>query len=346
MTDDVASPAGASPAGASPAGASPAGASPAGASPAGASPAGESQMADKIQSAVSKESDTDSPIILPSPPPVVDQVSDDKSGIAKPGIDEPVVVEPMVPLSKPLTDEEKRSVVDDFVTPNQVAADAFAAPPSAKQISGRNLWVDRENSRVYADGYVAMRDGPLEMFACSYGTKEHESIVSVIAKASEVHAGLLAVGAQQGEPVRVFPEYKAATGQAIRIWVTYRDTDGKFQVVDARQWIRTDDAVMDVDWVFAGSKIWEDPETGDRYYTADGGDMICVSNFSTAMLDVPVESSAQADMLMYEPNTPLIPVDGTAVRLVLQPIGDDGATEPPGEEMLPTKPKDEPAGGQ
>ena len=43
-------------------------------------------------------------------------------------------------------------------------------------------------------GKICLRQGLLEMFACPEGTKEHESIVSVNAKAQTVHTALLAVG--------------------------------------------------------------------------------------------------------------------------------------------------------
>ena len=54
-----------------------------------------------------------------------------------------------------------------------------------------------------------MREGPLEMFACPSGTKEHESVVAVLSKSREIHAALLAIGAQVRQarplPARVRP---------------------------------------------------------------------------------------------------------------------------------------------
>lgn len=228
--------------------------------------------------------------------------------------------------------------VTQFKTPSEIAATAFEPPPSSKFISQRNLWIDREAKRVYLDGYVAMREGPLEMFACPAGTKEHESIVATIAKASEIHAALLAIGATKGTPVRVIPEYLPATGQRIRVWVAYRDEDGTFQCTDARQWIEDRQGnVMDIDWVFAGSNVWTDPVDGVTYYQADGGDLICVSNFSTAMMDIPVASSADASDLLYRPKTDAIAAQGTPVRLILEPIEIPPASPPtmPGGDVIP-----------
>jgi len=71
--------------------------------------------------------------------------------------------------------------------------------------------------------------------------------------------------------------------------------------------------------LFAGSGIWKDEETGETGYKADSGDFICVSNFETAALDLPIPSSADKGHLLYEAFTEHIPPKGTPVRLVLLP---------------------------
>jgi hypothetical protein len=235
----------------------------------------------------------------------------------------------------------------EYVSPEQLVRNAFAAPPAAKPLSKRALWVDRTTQRVFVDGYVAMRDGPLEMFACPFGTKEHESIVATLARSSEVHAALLAVGARSGTPVEYLPKFVPATGQRIRLWVCYRDAQDKFQAVDARRWVQKTgtEEQLESDWVFAGSGFWKDPVDGKEHYRADGGDMICVSNFNTAMMDVPIASSAEADQLQFSPFTARIPARGTPVRLVLVPIPipsdrpDEAPKldpdQPPSEAILP-----------
>lgn len=220
------------------------------------------------------------------------------------------------------SDEDDYESFDDYVPPSTIVRKTLAPPPGAQQLSTNHLWVDREQARVYIDGYVTMREGPLEMFACSVGTKEHESIVATLAPSREVHAALLLVGAKAGTPVSFLPRFVPATGQRIRVWVCYYDEDGDFQVSDARRWVRKDGTENDLkeDWVFGGSSFWKDPADGREYYQADGGDMICVSNFSTAMMDLPIASSAEAADLLYTPYTDRIPDQVTPVRLVLVPI--------------------------
>jgi hypothetical protein len=72
-------------------------------------------------------------------------------------------------------------------------------------------------------------------------------------------------------------------------------------------------------WVFAGSGFWKDPETGKEYYMAEAGDLICVSNFTTATLDVPIESTQANEGLKFEANPDKVPALGTPVRIVLTP---------------------------
>lgn len=260
-------------------------------------------------------------------------------------------------------------------------ADTYDAPPGAKQLGKQpDLWVDIKAKRVYVDGYVSMQRGPLEMLACPVGTKEHESVVAVFAKSSEVHAALLAIGAESGKPVQWDPEYAPPTGQTIQVWIVWRpglppvapENTGSaedseetqieeepnphspeyqfvpsedFKVVDARAWVRNMKTQTELSepWVFAGSEFWSDPEDGVEYYSADAGDMICVSNFRSAMLDVPFRSSADTGSLLFEPFTQRVPQRGTPVRLVLvpQPIvepaeEDESASDAaPDESILP-----------
>ena len=185
-----------------------------------------------------------------------------------------------------------------------------------------NLWIDVENKWVILDGEVCMRKGPpLELFACLKNTKEHESIVSVEVKAYQVHAALLSVGAKPGKAVRYQPKYLPATGPEIEILVLWTDTAGKRHKQRAQEWVRDIKTLkpMSHPWVFAGSGFWVDEMTGSKTYLAEGGELICVSNFPSAMLDLPIESSQSNDALTFEALTENIPPEGTKVRLVLMP---------------------------
>ena len=64
---------------------------------------------------------------------------------------------------------------------------------------------------------------------------------------------------------------------------------------------------MEHDWVFAGSGFWQDDVSGERYYLAENGELICVSNFASALLDLPIVSPRDNAELLFEANTDNIP---------------------------------------
>ncbi|HMO84985.1 MAG TPA: YdjY domain-containing protein [Lacipirellulaceae bacterium] len=196
------------------------------------------------------------------------------------------------------------------------------APEGAQRLPEPDqVWIDRDNQSVLVDGYVSLRRGYLEMFACLEGTKEHESVVAVQSRAATVHAALLAVGAVQGRPVQYRPEFAPPTGSVIAVEVRWLDDQGQWQSARAQDWVqdvRTKEP-MSQSWVFAGSGFWTDEATGNQFYMAEQGDFICVSNFTSATLDVPIESSQANDGLLFEARTAAIPDLGTRVRLVLTP---------------------------
>ena len=66
------------------------------------------------------------------------------------------------------------------------------------------LTINLEEKSVDVDATVCLRTGFLELVACTKGSKEHESIISVDAKPSHIHAALLLLGAKPGNPGRTF----------------------------------------------------------------------------------------------------------------------------------------------
>ena len=150
-------------------------------------------------------------------------------------------------------------------------------------------------------------------------TKEHEAIVATNASAKLVHAALLAIGLDPGRPVAFVPDYRAAEGPPVSIRMRWHDADGNAQECRAQEWIRNaaTGAALDADWVFAGSEFWKDPADGREYYQADGGDLVCVSNFPTATLDLPIESSQSNDALLFDVFEGRVPPPGTAVEMIL-----------------------------
>ena len=211
------------------------------------------------------------------------------------------------PETTPIVDKEQQSIeiADDW-----------------KRLGKNQIWINETNKKVMVRGSICLTEGPLEMFACPLQTKEHESIVAVEAKSSEIHACLVALGYEPGNPVQWQPDFKPAKGPSIQIEVRWKaDGDENEKGVDAKTMVRKSgtEETMDTDWVFGGSEIFVDRVDGRKIYYADSGEMICLSNFPTAMMDVPIKSSDSAEGLLFEANTKAIPPKNTQVYLIMTP---------------------------
>jgi hypothetical protein len=210
---------------------------------------------------------------------------------------------------------------DEPEVPNSAAATGDEENKPALHELAPKLWIDKARKRVVMVGKVCLQQGQLEMFACPKDTKEHESILSVPVEAFKVHAALLAIGAEPGKPVQFVPEYRPATGTEIDVSLYWTDESGKRRGAWAQDWVQDSRSgkALKQPWVFAGSVFWVDEQTGKRDYLANHGELICVSNFSSAMLDLPVESSDKAGQLLFNAYTKRIPPLDTPVTIVLTP---------------------------
>jgi hypothetical protein len=197
------------------------------------------------------------------------------------------------------------------------------AAPAKKVEIGKNVFLEVQGAkrRVLVNAYVVQRQARLEQLLCRKLTKEHEAVLAADMDARHIHAALIAAGAEPGSPVQYQP-YRAARGTRIKVQIQYQDK-GKTVTLPAQKWVRHVKTHKDLeyDWVFAGSRLLPPPEKGlPPAYEANIGDVICVSNFDTALLDLPVASSKDNDDLEYEAATERIPALGTPVVLILEPV--------------------------
>jgi|GEM_PF-802708 len=230
--------------------------------------------------------------------------------------DEPAT--PAVAKAKPLTPQEASAKES---APRLDLPDAKEPEGIRRLLPKGNVWIDPKNQRVLMVGEVCLREGQLEMFACLKGTKEHEAIVAVPTKAFVVHAALMALGAEPGGAAKFVPKYSPAAGPRVDVTLFWTDAQGKRHQAAAQDWIRnsrTEKPMTDY-WVFGGSDFYVDEEAGQRYYRAEDGDFICISNFNSAMLDLPIESSQSNEALLFQALTASIPPVGTKVTLALTP---------------------------
>jgi hypothetical protein len=223
---------------------------------------------------------------------------------------------PEGPAAETPAPAEKRLEISDKPAPDR-------KDPNLKRMSPNyDVWIDNKNKCVVLEGTICRTEGELEMFACTRRTKEHESVVTVLTAAHPVHAALMVIGAVPGKPVSFDPVYTPATGTEIEIEMSWTDEKGNPKKCRAQDWIMDVNTkkAMAHNWVFAGSGFYLDETTGKRHYLADQGDFVCVSNFSSAMLDLPIKSTDQKDSgLLFDCFTANIPPKGTRVTMTLIP---------------------------
>ncbi len=84
---------------------------------------------------------------------------------------------------------------------------------------------------------VCLHEGLLELVACTKGSKEHESILSVAARPMHIHAAMLLMGAKPGTPAMRKARDEARTrwvsvepaGDSVRVSLVFPDSKGKPQ---------------------------------------------------------------------------------------------------------------------
>lgn len=199
------------------------------------------------------------------------------------------------------------------------AASTLEPSPEWKPL-GRSLWFNPGKKQLIVRAEVVLREGPLEHLVCLKGTKEHEAILATDAQPRQLHAGLLLTGAEPGHPARFVPKFEPPAGTTIAIELLWK-ADGKINRSDARRWVKDEKTKKPLaeHWVFAGSELFMDPVTKKMVYAADEGDLITVANFGSAILDLPLASSASDADRIFAADTAHVPPLGTEVFLLLRP---------------------------
>jgi hypothetical protein len=200
-------------------------------------------------------------------------------------------------------------------------------PADARKVDvGKNvvLEVQGDKRRVLINANVCLQRGPLELLMCRKQTKEHESILTAEVDARDIHKALLLTGAKTGKTARYREDkIEPPTGTTIKISLQY-EKKGKLVTESAGKWIRNSKTQKELDenWVFAGSAFAKnlfDPKKPD-IYLANEGDVITVSNFEDAMLDLPIASPKDDADRSFEAFTDRIPDLETKVVVILEPV--------------------------
>ena len=201
---------------------------------------------------------------------------------------------------------------------------AGPAPPAATRPAGSRIGLvgfDRTKRQVWFDAEVCLREGALEFLVCAWDTKKHESILHTKAKASHLHAALLMLGLTPGKPARWSGQDENArflppAGAGLKVSLAWKDKGGKPRRADAGAWLKalgTAKLEPPKQWIFVGSEVLPD----GRYWAEVDGEVISLTNFASAVIDVPFRSSNVNEQREICANTKAIPPIATKVRVVL-----------------------------
>jgi hypothetical protein len=202
--------------------------------------------------------------------------------------------------------------------PPEAASSREAAAGRVKLAPG--VLVDWVEQAVELEAAVVLRRGPLELLACSVGTREHESILVTRARPLHMFQALGLIGLEPGKPVRFDEQndrWLPPTGPRLRIDIRYLQ-DGRRVEIPAEQWlwdVGREAPAEPLNWVFAGSMQLE----GGRFGADIDGTVICVVDFATALITVSDLHTADNDQLWLSARTDAIPPIDTLCTLVIHP---------------------------
>jgi hypothetical protein len=192
------------------------------------------------------------------------------------------------------------------------------------------IHLDRDRGVLELDAKIIGREVDwLELLACSPNSREHESIVTVEASATQIHAALLLLGLEPGSPMtheRKGDEIVVTppSGPAVEIFFVVDD-----QLVPANEWVvsqETGEVMQGNRWLFTGSRMVE--YEGESYYLAQqNGTLISVVNFGDDLLGRPDTQPADGGNDLWTTNTQAIPPGGTELRLRLVVVEPDKENE-------------------
>jgi len=219
--------------------------------------------------------------------------------------------------------------------PTVIAAEAEPTPIASPEPSPQSvvrlaggIEVDRAEGEVRVPATVASTRGWLEQVVCLVETREHESLLVVEVKPSQIHAALLLLGLEAGEPgrwryengqVEVDPSH----GPEVVPLVRWREGETE-QTTALADWIRgADGRAFPAKWVFAGSHIRPNPPSwgaGEHYQADFSGSVVGLVTFGdeTVAASTVISDETALESANWESWTERMPSEGTRATLILQ----------------------------
>src|SRR4051812_35934093 len=170
------------------------------------------------------------------------------------------------------------------------AAGAFPQTSSTQRVAATTraefqpgVRINWGKKQVELDGRIILRQGQLELFACTGGAKAHESIVGIAARPLHVYQALGLIGLEPGAPGWWDEKSNIVhppTGDPVDVQVRWTER-GREQVSSACDWMEnlaTEKPLSHTHWIFCGAQRLADGQFSADLY----GTVITVEDFDTA----------------------------------------------------------------
>jgi hypothetical protein len=234
-------------------------------------------------------------------------------------------------LPQPLAAEESASVAEPAKIPVDLAEKIRAIFPG--------VTINPDGRFVDVQSVVCLTEGHLELIACAKDSREHESIVMVEAKPSHIHAALLLIGAQPGNPAIRKPVDEEATrwvdipptGQDVRVTLLIPDEKGVMQerpVSDFLTSAKDEPGLPETGgkvkrfpdtFLFAGSFTHQEGDT--KTYLGDAnGNVISISTFGDEVMCLSGHHAQDNESLSWKIKPGSLPEIGSKATLRLRPV--------------------------
>ena len=216
------------------------------------------------------------------------------------------------------------------------------SPGAAEALRKLNLpgiKLNLEERCIDVNATVCLHKGLLELVACTKGSKEHESILSIAARPMHIHTAMLLMGARPGTPAMKKVVDGARTrwvpvepaGDPVRVLIVFPDSKGKPQEHPISKFIspaQPDEIsgipankklkIFPASFLFAGSHLVENGPGPKEYVCEQSGNVISISTFGDELLCLPGIHGHQNDGLSWQVNPKGLPKIGEQVILRLR----------------------------
>jgi hypothetical protein len=250
---------------------------------------------------------------------------------------------------------EKPAPVKDPAPARNVSPELKAA---LEKLELPGVKLNLEEWSVDVESRVCLKEGLLELIACTKDTKEHESIIAIEAKPSHVHAALLLLGAKPGSPASqqaIDPEmtrfrHILPSGSPVDVYLVFKDEKGVVTespisdfLMRAEGFDATGESTEPKEkfpthtFLFAGSILYNEGDGPRQYLCDSSGNVISITTFGDELLCLPGFSDHSNEALMWQVNGEKLPALDSKITLRLRPQVTARAAAPTEDETPATE---------